>query len=59
MIWAIAGIAILGICAVFSVGFAGALHFGGERPEVVGLAAGAFAWLIMALLESGKERKTR
>jgi hypothetical protein len=59
MIWAIAGIATLGICAVFSVGFAGALHFGVERPEVVGPAAGAFAWLIMALLESGKERRMR
>ncbi len=59
MIWAIAGIAILGICAVLSVGFAGALHFGVERPEDVGLAAGALALLILALLESRKERRTK
>jgi len=59
MIWAIAGIATLGICAVFSVGFAVALHFGVERPEDVGLAAGALALLILALLESGKERRTK
>jgi hypothetical protein len=59
MIWAIAGIATLGICAVFSVVFAVALHFGVERPEVVGPAAGALAWLIMALLESRKERRTK
>ena len=59
MIWAIAGIATLGICAVFSVGFAGALHFGVERPEDVGLTAGALALLVLALLESGKERRTR
>jgi len=59
MIWAIAGIATLGICAVFGVGFAGALHFGVERPEVVGPAVGTLALLILALLGSGKERRTR
>ena len=49
MIWAIAGIATLGICAVFSVGFAVALHVGVERPEVVGPTAGALALLILVL----------
>jgi len=59
MIGAIAGIATLGICAVLGVCGAVALHFGVERPEVVGPAAGALALLILALLESGKERRTK
>jgi hypothetical protein len=59
MIGAIAVIATLGICAVFGVGAAVVLHFGVARPEVVGPAAGVLALLILALLESGKERRTR
>lgn len=59
MIGAIAVIVTLGICAVLGGGVGVVLHFGVERPEVVGPAAGALAWLILALLESGKERRTR
>ena len=59
MIGAIAVIATLGICAVLGVGFGVALHLGAARPEVVGPAAGVLALFILALLGSGKERKTR
>ena len=58
MIWAIAVIVTLGICAVLGGGGGVVLHFGVERPEVVGPVAGALALLILALLESGKERRT-
>jgi len=59
MIWAIAVIALLGICAVLGVGAGVVLHLGAARPEVVGPAVGALALLILALLGSGKERRTR
>ena len=59
MIGAIAVIATLGICAVLGVGFGVALHLGAARPEVVGPAAGVLALFILALLGSGKERRTK
>lgn len=59
MIWAIAVIATLGICTILGVGVGVVLHLGAARPEVVGPVAGALALFILALLGSGKERRTR
>jgi hypothetical protein len=59
MIGAIAVIATLGIFAVLGVGVGVVLHLGAARPEVVGPAVGVLALFILALLGSGKERRTR